>query len=70
LFGEDIRDLFAKLNKSYAWLSAYGDGPAGMTRQQWAQRNYDHMMFIGDTAGKLPELFRAYMYFGDYKRDL
>jgi hypothetical protein len=70
LFGEDIHELFSRLNKSYAWLSAFAQAPSGsMTPDVWARAHTEQLNFIWDTANKLPELFRSYMYFGDYKRD-
>lgn len=68
LFGEDIRDLFKRLNDSYSWLSVYGEGRGGLAQGQWADQHYTHTMFIWDTVSKLPDLFRGYMYFGDYRR--
>jgi hypothetical protein len=70
LFGEDIRPLFSKLNKSYAWLSTFGDGPANsMPQEEWGRKYMEHTEFIWDTVNRLPELFKAYVYFGDYKRE-
>ena len=70
LFGEDINELFSKLNKSHAWLSAFGSGPGrSMTHEEWGTKYAEHSEFIWTTANKLPELFKHYMYFGDYKRE-
>jgi hypothetical protein len=70
LFGEDIHKLFSKLNKSYAWLSAFGGGPGNsMAHEQWGREYTTHTEFIWDTVNRLPDLFRAYVYFGDYRRD-
>jgi hypothetical protein len=69
LFGEDIWDLFSKLNKSFAWLSTYGNGPGQMTQGEWGRLYMEHTGFIWDTVNRLPHLFKGYVYFGDYRRD-
>jgi hypothetical protein len=69
LFGEDIQELFHRLNKSFAWLTAYAGGPGNMAHEQWANKFSEETMFVLNTVHKLPDLFKSYMYFGDYKRD-
>jgi hypothetical protein len=64
LFGPDIHGVFDKMNKSYAWLSS-GFSP---TDPGYAENKNKHVMFIVDTANALPDLFRPYVYFGDYVR--
>lgn len=68
LFGEEIHSLFEQLNKSYALLSAYGERPSDPKESaEWPQKMYDNSMFIWNTVKTLPDVFKPYMYFGDYK---
>ena len=69
LFGEDIHELFDKLHKTDVWLQVYGRGPGQMPHSEWAQKMADESTFIWETINRLPQTFRTYMYFGDYKRD-
>lgn len=69
LFGEDIAELFKKLNESYSWLNSFSTGPAGnLSHNEWAEKTLAHESFIWETVNKLPEHFKEYLYFGDYKR--
>ena len=68
LFGEEIHSLFEQLNQSYAWLSANSDRPSNPSGSvEWAQKMYDNSMFIWNTVQTLPDIFKPYIYFGDYK---
>ncbi len=68
LFGEDIQVLFEQLNEGYAYLSSFSESPSDPTeRTEWAKRKNQHVRFTHNTAGKLPEHFKSYVYFGDYK---
>lgn len=70
LFGEEIHQLFERLNSSYAWMSAFSERPSDPQQSHdWPQNMYDHSMFIWNTVGQLPDLFKPYIYFGDYKKD-
>ena len=66
LFGDDIHELFGKLNKSYAWLISNQNLTPRRAAELAEQRN-EHLTFIWDTVNKLPDLFKPYVYFGDYK---
>jgi hypothetical protein len=66
LFGSDIADLFEKLNRTYAWLSTY-DEPLDLDHHVWAKRKHDSILFIWETVEKLPEIFKPYVYFGNYR---
>jgi len=69
LFGEEIHTLFEQLNESYAWLSAYSERPSNSKESdEWPQKMYDNSMFIWNTVQRLPDVFKPYIYFGDYKR--
>jgi hypothetical protein len=39
-----------------------------MSHDEWATRYSEEETFIWNIVQKLPELFRRYMYFGDYRR--
>ena len=67
LFDADINDVFKKLNESYAWLSS---GHTFQSDPNFAANKNRHVMFVWDTANKLPDLFKPYVYFGDYKRHI
>jgi len=69
LFGKDIQELFGKLDKSYSWMRGFSGGPGqSMSHEQWANRLSEEEMFIWETVNKLPDVFKPYMYFGDYRR--
>ncbi len=69
LFGNDIYQLFDQINKSYAWLSSFGDQPPQHRAADWPEKMEKNLMFIWETVGKLPEIFKPYVYFGNYKQD-
>jgi len=70
LFDKDIEDLVLKLNRSYAYLVSYSDYPIGKSDYQTVVKTrMEHLQFIVETNEKLPELFKAYIYFGEYKAD-
>ncbi len=61
LFGSDIHERFDELNKAYAWF---------VTRPKtegWALKEHDYLMDVYNIIQELPDLFRPYVYFGDYK---
>ncbi len=69
LFGMDIAELLGKLNESYSWLISHGNAPEGDTqRDDWAEKSAKHEGFVWETVNKLPEHFKGYLYFGDYRR--
>jgi hypothetical protein len=69
LFGPDVIALLEKLNKTFSWLSAFDTAPHDpQERQQWAEDWGRHASFIWVTVNALPEIFKLYVYFGDYKR--
>ena len=69
LFGDDIHQLFEKLNQSYAWLTSFSERPSDPEASaNWPKQMHDHTMFIWNTVNELPEKFKPYIYFGDYKR--
>lgn len=73
LFGEDIQEVFEKLNKIYSWLLAYSHDPDVLDDPEKVMKHAEewsnHMTTIWKIVNELPELFRPYIYFGDYKRD-
>ncbi|MEO9167422.1 MAG: hypothetical protein ABI230_03375 [Aestuariivirga sp.] len=69
LFGDDIHQLFEKLNQSYSWLASFSERPSDPEASaSWPQQMHDHTMFIWNTVNELPEKFKPYIYFGDYRR--
>jgi hypothetical protein len=62
LFGKDIYDLFEELNKSYSFLVS------GLSNSDIGE-NLKHVSFVVETGTKLPEYFKDYIYFGNYKKD-
>ncbi len=68
LFGVEIYLLFKKLNESYAWLASYSERPSDPKESaEWPKKMYDNSMFIWNTVQTLPDVFKPYIYFGDYK---
>jgi hypothetical protein len=65
LFGEDVSVLFDKINKSFSYISTHG-----RIVDRDPQTYWKHVNFIAELPGQLPELFKPYIYFGDYKNDL
>jgi hypothetical protein len=65
LFGDDIISEFNKINEAYAFFVAYSNREDRGTEE--TKRYYDHLKNINKTVGKLPDMFKPYMYFGDYK---
>jgi hypothetical protein len=62
LFGPEIHKKLEELNAHYAWFVARprGDG--------WAEKENNHLLAILNTIEELPNIFRPYVYFGDYKQ--
>ncbi len=69
LFGNEIWDLFDKLNDSYAALIAYGDGSSNDEEgQKFAKLTSDALLDIISISNDLPNHFKSYVYFGNYKK--
>lgn len=69
LFGDEIYDLFDKLNSSYGWLTALSEPPIDpIENAEWPQKQREHSTFIWETVNRLPDVFKPYVYFGDYRR--
>jgi hypothetical protein len=64
LFGDDIYELFQSLNKSFSHIMTYQHIE---NRDQMAY--WGHVTHIADMTSKLPDHFKPYVYFGDYKAD-
>jgi hypothetical protein len=67
LFGQDIVTLFDKLNKSYAYIVAYGRLRSEDDRFD-ADTYWGHVTQTVDLTKTLPDYFRPYIYFGDHKQ--
>lgn len=69
LFGDEIYELFDKLNHSYSWLTAFSERPSDPIQSAaWPQNMLEHSTFIWETVNSLPDVFKPYVYFGDYRR--
>jgi hypothetical protein len=68
LFGPDIEEIFKKLNKSFAIMVVKGHNSSSPEYQEWIKKENDQLKFISDTLTELPNHFRPYLYFGDYKK--
>ena len=68
LFGEEVGELFDRLNAAYSWLVTYHKSNGSLTHDEWARLYGDHQGLMDETVRKLPEYFRDYLYFGDFKR--
>jgi hypothetical protein len=66
LFGSEIYNHFEKLNNSYSWLLSFGLKEGG-DKAALAKEEGEHLKFIWQTIEQLPNLFKPYLYFGDYK---
>jgi len=67
LFGEDIYNLMEELNSAYSWL--YSHSRKNTYTDEESEIEDNHIRFIWETVKNLPELFRPYVYFGDYKNN-
>jgi hypothetical protein len=65
LFGKDIWFQFDQLNKSFSYIKTYGNDRVTLTPEQMTKL-HEHEMKVSSLCDALPELFRPYMYFGDY----
>ena len=69
LFGDDIHTHFKKLNDGYAWFTAFSERPNDpVDSENWSKLMYDNSMLMWDTTNLLPDMFKPYLYFGDYRR--
>jgi len=71
LFGEDIQSTLEKLNKVYAFfhtdMNVRSSGENDSFKQQNEEKWKEYTNFIVDLHENLPEIFKSYIYFGDYK---
>ena len=63
LFSKDVEDTFKKLNEAYAFLSSY------YLNSQQPFTGVEHLTNLSKIYEDLPELFKPYLYFGDYRND-
>jgi len=63
LFGPEIHEEFEKLNEAYAWLVSQPKG------EGWSEKEDAHLLYVCTIIEKLPDLFRPYVYFGEYKNE-
>ena len=69
MFGPDIQDHFSKLNESYSWIVSHQNISASKAAEV-AEEDTKHIQFIWETVNSLPDLFKPYVYFGNYRNDL
>lgn len=62
LFGQEIDSRFKKLNEAYAWFFTPWEKPS-------AEEEHTHLLNVMKIAEELPELFKPYLFFGDYKNE-
>lgn len=61
LFGPEVYEEFEKLNKAFTWfVTRHKEG-------DWVQTEYDHLEYVTELLAQLPDKFKPYVYFGDYK---
>jgi len=65
LFGDDIKDYFYELNKSYSHLVSHKT--INNKSEQQIEKWYEHLEKVQDIVKNAPELFKPYLYFGDIK---
>lgn len=66
LFGDDINDVFKELSDCYSHIQAFGGNRQG--DQRAIEEFWRKVTYVVDMSSKLPDLFKPYLYFGDYKR--
>ena len=70
LFGEDIQGYFTRLNKVFGYLVTnreYSNDKDDEKAERKAKEISENLNFVLQTVVKLPEIFRPYVYFGNYK---
>ncbi len=68
LFGKDVEKIIAELNKAYAHFVSYSDVDTLLEYNQIEER-HNYLRAVIDITTDLPDIFRPYMYFGDYHRN-
>lgn len=68
MFGKDIEELFSKLNESHSWIVSHQNVSTAKAAEQAAEEA-KHLKFIWETVKTLPDLFKPYVYFGDYRNN-
>jgi hypothetical protein len=66
LFGPDIANLFKEVNDSFAYIMTFQDVPPSQPSYV-PDRYREHVLKIVSIAEGLPDHFRPYLYFGDYR---
>ncbi|MCB9989224.1 MAG: hypothetical protein H6868_10440 [Rhodospirillales bacterium] len=62
LFGPEIHRKFDELSKAYAFFVTYSD-----ISHDKIDEKHKKLMFVWETIKELPDLFKPYVYFGDFK---
>ena len=64
LFGEDVYDTLDKLSAAFAWFVS------DPTSAGWEERKHEQLRILQDLSNRLPEIFKPYIYFGDYRHEV
>lgn len=67
LFGDDIDKVMNDLNSCFAQLTTKGFDPDQEEYKEWKKADFEKGNLASNILGRLPELFKPYLYFGDYK---
>lgn len=68
LFGKDINDLFDEISDHYSWLISFDETPDNVEeRREWVKEKHYRLKNMWHIINTLPEHFRPYIYFGEYK---
>lgn len=62
LFGSEVIETFEKLNKAYSYFVAQPKG------NDWIEREDNYLRETWELIEHLPDIFKPYIYFGDYKK--
>jgi len=69
LFGPDIEKLLNDMNRRFAIIVSQGSARSRADPKFDARLYWEQVQFTVGQASKLPDYFRPYLYFGDYKTD-
>lgn len=62
LFGEDIKNVFDRLNENFVFIEAHQNDESRSSKEYWG-----HVVEVVELSEKLPDLFKPYIYFGDVR---
>ena len=68
LFGEDMIPLFNEVDDYYIWLHGIYNQDTTEDRKKWSSDLLQKLKRNSEIINSLPDIFKPYIYFGDYKR--